>query len=264
VNLALRRTADHLLRLAGDDSSRIAPVVQAAPHVWEFQLEGSFSYDALPPLLAESLNLHDISQGYEVSVTDCEKGDLVLGYNFRDLTESTAIPCSGREAPQLGCQQVRVSFPVQMVRPKGFPLSGITFSMGIALTFFTLGRARKVDLSPAPALVSPPDSAVAEKTDSIRIGTAVLEVSKLTLTCGGNTIALTYREAKLLQVFGQHPDEVLERNFLLEKVWGEEGIQVSRSLDVFVSRLRKHLKDAPEVQIVAVHGVGYRLTVQQA
>ena len=59
----------------------------------------------------------------------------------------------------------------------------------------------------------------------------------------------------------QHPNEVLSRDTLIAKVWEDEGVIVGRSLDVFISRLRKLLKGDDSVQIKTVHGVGYRLEV---
>ena len=56
-----------------------------------------------------------------------------------------------------------------------------------------------------------------------------------------------------------HPGQLLERERILREVWADEGILVGRSVDMFVSRLRKKLAADPTVGIAAVHGVGYRL-----
>ena len=73
---------------------------------------------------------------------------------------------------------------------------------------------------------------------------------------------LTFREAKLLHYFMKHPNQVLERENILSNVWEDEGVIVGRSLDVFVSRLRKILQADPALQIKNVHGVGYKLEVE--
>jgi DNA-binding response OmpR family regulator len=82
------------------------------------------------------------------------------------------------------------------------------------------------------------------------------------LMCGGKSQSLTFREAKLLQLFAENPDQLMEREFIINRIWADEGVLVGRSLDVFVSRLRKKLADDPSVAIVAVHGVGYKLEVR--
>ena len=74
-------------------------------------------------------------------------------------------------------------------------------------------------------------------------------------------ITLTFRATKLLHYFVNHRNQLLKREQLLENVWEEEGILIGRSLDVFVSRLRKILKADDSLTIKTVHGVGYRLEV---
>ncbi len=58
-----------------------------------------------------------------------------------------------------------------------------------------------------------------------------------------------------------HPNQLLGRDLILQSVWGDEGITVGRSADVFVSRLRKLLQHDPTLRIASVHGVGYRLEI---
>ena len=93
----------------------------------------------------------------------------------------------------------------------------------------------------------------------VLFGNSRLDPGNQTLISGASRHALTYREAKLLHLFASHPNQLLERDFILQSVWEDEGIIVGRSVDVFVSRLRKLLRDDPGVRIVAVHGVGYRM-----
>lgn len=75
---------------------------------------------------------------------------------------------------------------------------------------------------------------------------------------------MTFRETKLLRLFASSPDQLLEREFILNQVWADEGVLVGRSIDVFVSRLRKKIAADPSIGIVAIHGVGYRLETGKA
>ncbi|MCP9237444.1 response regulator transcription factor [Lewinella sp. JB7] len=72
---------------------------------------------------------------------------------------------------------------------------------------------------------------------------------------------LTRREAELLQLLNRNRDKVLERGKILERIWGEDDYFLGRSLDVFVSRLRKYLSRDPRIRIENIHGVGFSLTV---
>ena len=81
------------------------------------------------------------------------------------------------------------------------------------------------------------------------------------LEWGEEQSELTYRECKLLTYLAENPNAVLARENIHDAVWGDEGIMVGRSLDVFISRLRKKLAGIESVKIETVHGVGYRFRV---
>ena len=93
-------------------------------------------------------------------------------------------------------------------------------------------------------------------------GNSILNFNNQILQIGNQEEKLTYREVKLLRLLCQHPNKLLERDFLLKEVWEDEGIFVGRSLDVFISRLRKLLKNDTKIQISNVHGIGYKFEVR--
>ncbi|RTQ48104.1 response regulator transcription factor [Hymenobacter gummosus] len=70
---------------------------------------------------------------------------------------------------------------------------------------------------------------------------------------------LTHREAELLKRLYERRNQVLERAAVLQELWGDDNFFNGRSLDVFITRLRRYLKDDPQVQIVNVRGIGYKL-----
>lgn len=77
-----------------------------------------------------------------------------------------------------------------------------------------------------------------------------------------NTVDLTNKETKLLKLFCQNIDSIIPRDVIQKAIWEDEGYFVGRSMDVFISRLRKLLKDDPAIQITNIHGVGYKLEVK--
>lgn len=101
--------------------------------------------------------------------------------------------------------------------------------------------------------------------DPGRIGQYAFDPAQLKLTYLAegepSTRRLTRREAELLQLLTKHREQVLERGTILEKIWGENDYFLGRSLDVFVSRLRKYLKEDPRIKIENIHGVGFSLTI---
>lgn len=94
-----------------------------------------------------------------------------------------------------------------------------------------------------------------------RIGKFEFEYKNLLLSFGEEQRTLTQKEADLLRYFIQNPNEVLKRNAILKSLWGDDDYFLGRSLDVFISRLRKYLKPDDSLAIENIHGVGFRLKV---
>ncbi|HRH34442.1 MAG TPA: response regulator transcription factor [Catalimonadaceae bacterium] len=70
--------------------------------------------------------------------------------------------------------------------------------------------------------------------------------------------SITYKEAELLQLFIDNQDQVLKREDILMKIWGTDDYYKGRSLDVFISKVRKYLSVDPDLEIITVHGVGFK------
>lgn len=94
---------------------------------------------------------------------------------------------------------------------------------------------------------------------AVQIGEYQFQVMQRLLTRNGVSKKLTGREADALATLYQYRNRDLSRDSLLKKVWGDNTFFNSRSLDVYISRLRRYLKDDPEVQIINNRGFGYRL-----
>lgn len=91
------------------------------------------------------------------------------------------------------------------------------------------------------------------------LGRYIFDTRKQTLTNGDDVVKLTTKEADLLKLLCQNTNKVLERNFALKSIWIDDNYFNARSMDVYITKLRKHLKDEPGVEIINVHGKGYKL-----
>lgn len=257
ANLAIRRTAHLLLSSNGDSTTTIPPVQQTDANTFIIELSDVFKYDELPELLQKSFDQYGIKRGYHVAVIDCDSGIIQLGYNFLDLQQPEGVPCLTR-AEKEGCHILKVVFdPEKQVASTTsgwwvLPLGSIVLLAG----FMFWRRSRKEDTASEAINIS-----VSPSNPKLLFGNSQLDASNLTLTCFNAVHNLTYREAKLLKLFVAHANQILERDAILKSVWEDEGITVGRSVDVFVSRLRKMLSDDPAIKIAAVHGIGYRMEV---
>jgi len=86
-------------------------------------------------------------------------------------------------------------------------------------------------------------------------------ITRQYLTINGIIQNLTHRESQVLLMLYENRNQVLERKQVLDKLWGDNNFFNARSMDVFITRLRKYLKNDSSVQILNIRGVGYKLTL---
>ncbi len=97
---------------------------------------------------------------------------------------------------------------------------------------------------------------------SFVLGQCTFDYNNLTLRHPDHTKTLTQKEADVLRLLCVHQDRVLKREEILKAVWGDDDYFMGRSLDVFLSKLRKYLQVDPAVEIVNYHGVGFKLEIR--
>lgn len=98
---------------------------------------------------------------------------------------------------------------------------------------------------------------------SYTLGSFVFDTQKQTLTREDNVIKLTTKECELLSLLCVNFGEILQRDYALKTIWVDDNYFNARSMDVYITKLRKHLKDDPTVEIINVHGKGYKLVAPQ-
>ncbi|MEY4128018.1 MAG: hypothetical protein RL737_2207 [Bacteroidota bacterium] len=94
------------------------------------------------------------------------------------------------------------------------------------------------------------------------VSTFIFDTENLTLTLNGNVQSLTKKEAQILKILYKFKNQVLPREVILNTVWGQDDYFVGRSLDVFITKLRKYLKEDDRIQILNIHGVGFKLEIK--
>lgn len=96
------------------------------------------------------------------------------------------------------------------------------------------------------------------------IGKYQFDFPNYELRIGEDKKKLTKKEAELLKLLCEHQDQVLERELIANMIWGDDSYFVGRSMDVFITKLRKYLSEDPNLAIVNVHGVGFRLETKES
>ena len=97
----------------------------------------------------------------------------------------------------------------------------------------------------------------------LKVGKTSLDIDNLLLDADGIVTRLTHKECQLLQMFFRRAGVLIERDVFLKAVWEDNGFFVARSMDVFVSKLRKYLRNDASIRIENIRGVGYVLKVSQ-
>lgn len=244
VNLALRQLGHELLE---DSLRRAIPPVEN-PKAGEYLLPTATAirYDSLLKIGPEVLSRFGIRSGYSLAIKDCRTNKLLLGFDARGLDQDGTPACTGRDQEMGGCYNLSLR-----ILPTGESQHSLFWiTLGIMLVTLTLGWPRRAKP------VAPVDS------DLLRLGKGTTyDPTKNLLANSAGERELTHREAKLLCYFASHPNRPLARADIQAAVWGSDGLMNGRSLDVFVSRLRKYLAADPTVKIVTCHGVGYRFSV---
>ncbi|MFT3703114.1 MAG: winged helix-turn-helix domain-containing protein [Agriterribacter sp.] len=140
------------------------------------------------------------------------------------------------------------------------PLSYLVIS-GILLLFgarLLIGRFEKI-LQPLPALHQDPVIVETSVPELDALGKFLLNRKEQLLLLGNESISLTDKEYKVLDLLHKNFGELIPRETLMQEVWINEGVITGRSLDMFVSKLRKKLSGDPELSITNIHGKGYKL-----
>jgi hypothetical protein len=328
VNLMIRQTGHRLLLQAGDSTSRVLPVTETKEGTFllRFENEFVFNHDSLVILAQDLLPKTQFPSGYTVTVHDCQKDDIVYGFQVSN-TSHDILACSGRSQPA-GCYTIEFAFPdfyetikqdkadtdpltglvkvdTKEVNPKPEELRTANFDSNIGQRTKQLKSAKTDPTEVSPKLEelktttfdypsinvyggvlallgaalligyfgknSKPVAGLNEYQTVIKqpvpefavLGSFLFNVKGQRLVLGSEEICLTDKECKVLKLLHKNFGELISRETLMQEVWINEGVFTGRSLDMFVSKLRKKLSLDPELRITNVHGKGYKLEIPE-
>ncbi len=213
-------------------------------------------------LLQESLGMH----GYDVTL--CRDGEeafrVFLNHPFDICLIDVMLPKKDGFALGRDIRRLRSGVPfifltaksLQEDRIEGFRIGGddyITKPFNLEELVFRLRAVLRRSTTGARETLENP---------KFSLGSCHFDYERQTLRIKDRTRKLTTKEAELLRLLCLHANSVLERHLALQLVWGNDSIFNARSMDVFISRLRKYLAEDGAVEIVNVHGRGYKLIVR--
>ncbi|OYU55029.1 MAG: transcriptional regulator [Chitinophagaceae bacterium BSSC1] len=248
--ILIRKVGHELLLQSGDSVSRVLPVNKISDHEFQVSFEREFGF--LPDSLVNTtLSLLGKDAGvpdYVVNVLNCGTQKVAYGYAISNKEKETIVSCKGRRLPK-ACYVISIQFKDALISAKsGYLLGSLPILAFIGLLFFRTAKPKK-------------DVQVIHDVDLFQLGGILFDAKLRKLVMKELTVDLTATESRVLRIFAESPNLVIERNRIQKEIWEDEGVIVGRSLDMFISKLRKKLEMDERVKIVVVRGIGYRLEV---
>lgn len=260
IDVSLRMIGHQVLLSAGDSTSRVLPIVKEKDR-YRIQFENEFEFrpENLVSTIDDVVKETGFASSYIVEVEQCDTGEIVYSFKVDVLEQSDIIPCQGRIQPK-ACYGLLITllettlslsdttYPVNGSYAKTnrlYYVIGALLLLLVMVLYFLRKRKRKSRIDPS----------------WIPLGAYYFDQRNMELVIEQQHIELTSKEADLLMLLYNEANTTVERDVILNMVWGDEGDYVGRTLDVFISKLRKKLEFDSKVKIVNIRGVGYKLVL---
>lgn len=247
----LRRIGHEILLQSGDSTSRVLPVKKIAENEYQirFEKELTFQTDSLVNTTQRLLAKDPFVRDYVVNVLKCYNSRVAYGYAISKNKKDDIVACIGRRQP-IACYIINIKF-----KPNGITIAKNKYLLGglsiLAFVSFVFLRSVK------PLKTIPKE----DYSNIFTFGSVLFDAQKRQLLINKQSIDLTGTETRLLLIFALSPNETIERSRLQKEIWEDEGVVVGRSLDMFISKLRKKLEPDPNSNIVVIRSKGYKLEV---
>lgn len=251
AKIALRDSGNRLLLTNQDSISLILPVVELDKDTYEFSFQQSLfiNPDSLVSIIGQSLRNSDLLTPHIVEVVDNSNQEVSYSYEIKNKEEANLIPCLGRNLPKAS-YSIRLLFTEQSKRvllDGKYSLLSLAFIGLFGFVLLDKKRFAKSDQTVEPVYST--------------IGSYRFYQDQKKMIKGDRIIELSSKECELISLFGERPNQIIKREFLIKEVWEDNGVFVGRSLDTFISKIRKKFIHDESFNIVTVHGVGYRLEI---
>ncbi|MBO6606389.1 winged helix-turn-helix domain-containing protein [Psychroserpens sp.] len=251
--IALREVGNQLLLNNDDETSLVMPVKEVDNHLYQLSFESQLSIvpDSLITTIKERLNAYAINNDYRVEVFQCNDNEVAYSYQIVNDSEDTIVACLDRELPR-SCYTIQLQLLDEQQSLSRGQLLVLCLIVGLLLFVIEFIVYRRTVVS----------ASVANNLDYERLGSFRFYPDQNKLVKEAEEISLSKKECELLSIFIMRPNEIIKRDELTKRVWEDNGVIVGRSLDTYISKLRKKLKDDTNIKFTNVHGVGYKLEVK--
>ena len=250
-----------VLLVSGDSTSRVLPIEQdGIAYRVKFEKPFAFHADLVSSVIDSVVAITKLANEYTVQFEVCKTGQIAHMYKFAKVDSNAVLACGGRDYP-VDCYNLLFTpldndltkAEVNAVQTEGnysevyrlLIILIVIVLLLVGVVIYLLNRNKETPSDPNIVLLG-----------SYRFNTKTMD-----LMFENERIELTSKEAELLNLLCSSANNTVEREEILSKVWGDEGAYVGRTLDVFISKLRKKFEADSNVRIVNVRGIGYKLVL---
>jgi DNA-binding winged helix-turn-helix (wHTH) protein len=265
--VVMRQIAHSVLLYSKDSTTQVSPINRISENEFQIPFHSSFSFkpDSLVAIIDRIINHNNLPSDYIVQVTEPLSEKVIFGYAILGSEQENIVPCIGRTQPSRP-YNILISFRDKPFRAATWLIFGGGLLLASAL--FIAFRRRKQEVVTEEVLETEQTEEPIEPENSINnqpvnIGGYLFFEQTQRLVFGSEQMNLTSKEAKVLSILAAEPNQIVDRNRIQKEVWEDEGVIVGRSLDVFISKLRKKLDLDAAVKIISIHGKGYKLQINE-
>lgn len=256
IEVIIRMIGDEFLLQIGDSTSRIMPIkYDNGRYLIQFENQLSFEPEVLTMAAFEVVKKTNLTSSFILETEKCSTHEVVHSFEISSKKDNSIIPCRSRPLPK-DCYRVYLTLLDEENKPLPAPQqvaeTNYTLVYWIVLGVFLIAfvwywKKKKLD--------------VTIHSELIQIGEYRFDKKRMRLIFNGKSEELSSKEASLLELLFSNINETVKREEILNIVWDDEGDYLGRTLDVFISKLRKKLEEDSNLKIVNIRGVGYRMVL---
>ncbi|MCB9335261.1 MAG: winged helix-turn-helix transcriptional regulator [Flavobacteriales bacterium] len=256
LKVIVRMIGDEFLLQIGDSTSRVLPIQKKeGRYLIQFEKKLSFEPDFLSDAALKVVEETKTIKSFIIETENCATHEVVHSFEVKIPTNNSMLPCRERALPE-DCYNVYFTIleydKIAVSEPQNLASTNYPFIypviIGVLLLVF-IGYWMKKKKSPI------------HNQDWVKIGTYRFDKKGMKLLYQDSVEELSSKETDLLALLFSNVNQTVKREDILQKVWDDEGDYLGRTLDVFISKLRKKLEADPHIKIVNIRGIGYRLVL---
>ncbi|MEE9440082.1 MAG: winged helix-turn-helix domain-containing protein [Saprospiraceae bacterium] len=271
INLSMRMIGHDILFNAGDSTSRVLPInMEKDRYTISFDTKFEFVPDDLIASVNQVMQKTGISNNYLVEVEKCDTKDVVYSYMVGYKPDDSVIPCKIRKQPK-DCYIIYISILDSIENKEHVSLNNtkagyalFDYILWLVIPLLLIGVLFYIKKRREYYKTAIDHDNLATHSDlspTIQIGEYEFDRLNMSLLYDNIRTELTSKEAELLYLLNSSANITLERGELLKSVWGDDGDYVGRTLDVFISKLRKKIAGDSNLKIINIRGVGYKFII---